>query len=221
MSVHCCSSTPNPADSPRWRRALWIALGVNGTMFVAEMSAGLAAGSMALRADALDFLGDSANYAISLMVVGMALAWRARAALLKGVTLLLFGLWIVVSTGLAAWHGSVPEAGVMGTFGVVALVANLGVAALLYRYRTGDANMRSVWICSRNDAVGNIAVMVAALGVVGTGTAWPDLIVAALMAVLALWGGAQIVAQATGELRGRNTPAPAHSVVDPSPANIR
>ncbi|WP_414901369.1 cation transporter [Sphingomonas flavalba] len=221
MSAHCCSSAPDPSNSPRWRRALWIALAVNGAMFVAEMAAGLAAGSMALRADALDFLGDSANYAISLMVVGMALTWRARAAMLKGATLLLFGLWILLSTGWAALHGSAPEPAVMGTFGVVALVANVAVAALLYRYRTGDANMRSVWICSRNDAVGNVAVMLAALGVFGTGTAWPDLIVAALMAGLALWGGAQIVAQAAGELRGGSAPAHGHSAVDPSPASQR
>ena len=200
MSAHCCSGTPDPSNSPRWRRALWIALAVNGTMFVAEMAAGLAAGSMALRADALDFLGDSANYAISLMVVGMALAWRARAALLKGATLLLFGLWIVAGTGWAALHGSAPEPAVMGTFGVVALVANVAVAALLYRYRTGDANMRSVWICSRNDAIGNIAVLAAALGVAGTGSPLPDLIVALLMAALGIVGGWQVIRAALGEL---------------------
>lgn len=202
MSAQCCG-TPKPTpDTPRWRRALWIALGVNVTMFVAEMAAGLTAGSLALRADALDFLGDAANYAISLAVVGMALTWRARAALLKGATLALFGVWIVGSAVWAAVTGSAPQAHVMGAFGALALVANLGVAAMLYRYRTGDANMRSVWICSRNDAVSNVAVMLAAVGVFGTGTAWPDLLVAMIMAGLSFWGGAQIIRQAREELQG-------------------
>lgn len=204
MADKCCGvvSPGGQAQAPGWRRALWIALGVNVAMFVAEMAAGLTAGSLALRADALDFLGDAANYAISLAVVGLSLTWRARAALLKGVTLALFGFWIVGSAAWAAVAGSAPQAHVMGAFGALALVANLGVAAMLYRYRTGDANMRSVWICSRNDAVSNIAVMLAALGVFGTGTAWPDLVVAMIMAGLSFWGGAQIIHQAHGELQG-------------------
>lgn len=204
MSAKCCGPAPNPLNSLRWRRALWIALGVNVVMFAAEMGASFASDSMALRADALDFLGDAANYAISLAVVGMALAWRARAALLKGVTLALFGLWVIGTAVWAAVVGTAPDAPVMGAVGVAALLANVAVAAMLYRFREGDANMRSVWICSRNDAIGNIAVVAAALGVFGTGSAWPDLIVAGIMAGLALWGGVQIIGQARAELESES-----------------
>jgi Co/Zn/Cd efflux system component len=178
-----------------------VALIVNAVMFLAEMAAGAAADSRALQADALDFLGDAANYAISLGVAGMALAWRARAALLKGATLGAFGLYVIASTAWAAYHGTLPDAEVMGLVGIAALLANAGVAVMLYRFRTGDANMRSVWICSRNDAIGNLAVIAAALGVFGTGTAWPDLIVATVMASLGISGGWQIIKLAQGELR--------------------
>lgn len=198
----CASEETTGLNDPRWRRALWIALAVNAAMFAAEMIAGFAAGSKALQADALDFLSDAANYGISLGVAGMALAWRSRAALVKGGSLALLGLYIFASTLWAIWAGQPPRAEVMGIVGVTALVANGGVALMLYRFRTGDANMRSVWICSRNDAIGNIAVLLAAAGVFGTGTAWPDLIVAGLIAGLGLWGGFQIVQQARKELRG-------------------
>jgi Co/Zn/Cd efflux system component len=200
---HHCQDT-RPLDSPAWRRALWIALAVNAGMFLAEIVAGVAAGSASLQADALDFLGDAANYAISLGVAGMALAWRARAALLKGASLGLLGLWVLASTGLHAYAGTLPEAEVMGVVGLLALVAHAGVALMLYRYRGGDANMRSVWICSRNDAVGNVAVLLAAAGVFGTGTGWPDLVVASIMAALGISGGWQIVRQASAELRSGN-----------------
>ena len=152
MSAGCCNddscASTTSLDSPAWRRALWVALAVNASMFVAEIAAGIAAGSSSLQADALDFLGDAANYAISLGVAGMALTWRARAALVKGATLGLLGLWVLAS---AAWHatvGTLPQAEVMGVVGVIALVANAGVALMLYRFRSGDANMRSVWILS-------------------------------------------------------------------------
>jgi Co/Zn/Cd efflux system component len=196
-----CSASGTALDSPRWRRALWIALAVNAGFFLAEIAAGIAAGSAALQADALDFFGDAANYAISLGVAGMALAWRARAALLKGATLIAFASWVLGST---AWHavaGTLPQADVMGVVGVAALIANAGVAWMLYRFRTGDANMRSVWICSRNDAIGNVAVVLAAAGVFGTGTGWPDVVVAAIMGGLGLSGGWQIIQQARGEIR--------------------
>ncbi len=196
----CASAKPDPSNDPRWRRALWIALAVNGGMFLFEMAAGIAGNSRALQADALDFLGDSANYAISLGVAGMALAWRARAAFFKGATLALLGLYVLAATLWAVWHGHLPEAELMGAVGVAALVANAAVALMLFRYRGGDANMRSVWICSRNDAIGNVAVVLAAAGVFGTGTPWPDLIVAAIMATLGLVGGAQIMRQARREL---------------------
>jgi Co/Zn/Cd efflux system component len=188
-------------NSPRWRRALWIALIINAGFFVAEILAGAAAGSAALQADALDFFGDAANYAISLGVAGMALTWRARASIAKGGTMIAFALWVLAST---AWHvvyGGLPRAEVMSVVGLAALVANGGVALMLYRFRTGDANMRSVWICSRNDAMGNAAVLLAAMGVFGTGTNWPDVIVAAIMGGLGLWGGWQIVSQARREIR--------------------
>ena len=168
---------------------------------MAEIVAGVAAGSAALQADALDFFGDAANYAISLGVAGMALTWRARAAAAKGSTLIVFALWVLASTAWHTFYGTLPRAEVMGVVGIAALVANGGVALMLYRFRTGDANMLSVWICSRNDAVGNAAVLLAALGVFGTDTGWPDVIVAAIMGGLGLWGGWQIITQARGELR--------------------
>jgi Co/Zn/Cd efflux system component len=204
MAGDCCSgvhSSTKALNDRGWRRALWVALAVNAGMFAVEMVAGAAADSRSLMADALDFFGDAANYAISLAVAGLALAWRARAALFKGATLLALGLWVLVSAGYAVVAGTLPHAGTMGIVGGLALAANVGVALLLYRFRTGDANMRSVWICSRNDAVGNVAVVAAAAGVFGTGTAWPDLIVAAVLAALGISGGVQIIAQARGELR--------------------
>jgi Co/Zn/Cd efflux system component len=198
----CCSAAGSDAlNSPKWRRTLWIALFINAGFFAAEIVAGAAAGSAALQADALDFFGDAANYAISLGVAGMVLGLRSRAALAKGGTLIAFALWVLGSTAWHAFHGTLPRAEVMGVVGVAALIANGSVALMLYRFRTGDANMRSVWICSRNDAIGNAAVLLAAIGVFGTGTGWPDVIVAAIMAGLGLWGGWQIVRQARGELR--------------------
>jgi Co/Zn/Cd efflux system component len=198
-----CSSaaSPDALNSPKWRRALWIALFVNAGFFVAEILAGAVAGSVALQADALDFFGDAANYAISLGVAGMALTWRSRAAVAKGGTLMAFALWVLGSTAWHAFYGTLPRPEVIGVVGIAALIANGGVAFLLYRFRTGDANMRSVWICSRNDAVGNAAVLLAAIGIFGTGTGWPDVIVAAILGGLGLWGGWQIVSQARGELR--------------------
>ncbi len=197
-----CASNAGPKVDPIWRRCLWIALVVNATMFTVEIAAGFAAISSALQADALDFLGDSANYAISLFVVGMGLAVRSRTAFFKGATLLALGLWVV---GSAGWRvvtgGAAPHADVMGVVGFVALIANAGVALMLFRFRRGDSDMRSVWICSRNDAIGNVAVMLAALGVFGTGTLWPDLIVAVSMAALGISGGSTIMRQALSEMR--------------------
>lgn len=199
---HCSDEISAKAlNSPSWRRALWIALVANAAMFATEIIAGVASGSASLQADALDFLGDTMTYGLSLGVAGLGLAWRARAALIKGWGLLLLGFWVI---GAAIWHAyvtTVPQAEVMGIIGVLALVVNAGVALMLYRFRTGDSNMRSVWICSRNDAIGNLAVMAAAVGVFGTGTGWPDVIVAAIMAALSISGGWQIIRQARGELR--------------------
>lgn len=204
MAGGCCGGSQGDTEKlndAAWRRALWIALVLNAVMFSVEFVAGVNAGSASLKADALDFLGDAANYAISLGVAGMALAWRARAALLKGMSILLFGLWVLGSTVWMAAQGVVPAAETMGIVGVMALAANLACAAMLWRHREGDANRRSVWICSRNDAIGNVAVVAAAIGVFGTGSGWPDIAVAAIMSALALSGGWQIIRQARGELR--------------------
>jgi Co/Zn/Cd efflux system component len=178
-------------------------------MFAGEIGAGLAAGSASLQADALDFLGDAANYAISLLVVGMALRYRAAAALAKGCTMGLFGLWVVGVTVWHAVHGIPPEPITMGTVGCIALATNAVSFGLLWAYRTGDANMRSAWICTRNDVFGNLAVLLAAFGVFGTGTGWPDVIVAGTMAVLAIQGSIAVIRQSSAELGTLNTPAAA------------
>jgi Co/Zn/Cd efflux system component len=207
MAGGCCDGCATESDDsrqggdPAWRRVLWIALLVNAGMFGVEIVAGLAAGSAALRADALDFLGDSANYAISLGVAGLSLRWRSRAAALKGASLLGLGLWVLASTVWMAVAGTLPKAETMGIVGIAALVANLACALMLWRHREGDANRRSVWICSRNDAIGNIAVVAAALGVFGTGTGWPDIVVAAILAGLGVSGGWQILRHARREIR--------------------
>ncbi len=205
MSAHCCDHGHDhgaaASASPAYRRILWVALVVNITMFAVEIGAGLAAQSVSLLADSLDFLGDAANYGISLFVLGMAIQWRARASLLKAASMGAFGLWVAITTINHALAGTVPQAQVMGVTGIAAFVANFGVAALLYRYREGDSNMRSVWICTRNDAIGNLAVLAAAAGVFGSGTGWPDYAVAAIMSGLALWGAGQVILHARTELR--------------------
>lgn len=197
----CQCSTPEPhAPSSRFRRALWIALWVNLGMFLVEGLASIQAGSASLMADAIDFFGDSANYALSLSVLSMGLLWRGRAALVKGITMLAFGLAVVAKAGWNLQAGIPPEAMTMGVVGALALVANVSVAVMLFAHRGGDANMRSVWLCSRNDALSNIAVMLAALGVFGTGSAWPDLLVAAIMGGLAISSGYSIIAHARSDI---------------------
>ena len=186
---------------PKLRRILVIVLVINAAMFAVEIVAGLTAGSVSLQADALDFLGDSMSYTISLFVLGMALKWRADAALLKGLSMGAFGIWVLGATVYNAHFGVVPGAFVMGTIGFAALVANVICTALLFGFRKGDANMQSVWLCSRNDAIGNIAVMLAAAGVVASDTGWPDLGVATVMATLALTASWQIIRRAISELR--------------------
>lgn len=202
MSACCnhCAPPPGPGPSTAYRRVLWIALAINGLMFGVEILAGFGADSTSLLADAMDFLGDAANYGISLFVLGLGVAMRARASQLKAMTMAAFGVGVLATTAWHAASGSLPGAQTMGVVGALALVANLGVAGLLYAWREGDSNMRSVWLCSRNDALGNLAVLLAALGVFGTGEAWPDLIVAILMAGLALSGSWQILRHARVEL---------------------
>jgi Co/Zn/Cd efflux system component len=201
--MESCCPAPSPAASPEYRRVLWIALVVNAAMFAVEAAAGLAAGSVSLQADALDFFGDAANYGLSLSVLSMGLVWRARAALVKGVSMGLFGLWVMGAAVMNVLGDTLPNAPTMGLIGFLALIANVGVAVLLYRFREGDANMRSVWLCTRNDAIGNVAVMGAALGVFGTGTLWPDIAVAAVMALLAFAACAQTIRVAWAEMHGR------------------
>lgn len=202
MTAGCCNHCETmPVVESGWRRVLWVAFGVNAGFFLIEIAAGLAAGSVALQADALDFLGDAANFAISLGVVGLALTWRSRAAMAKGLTMIALALWVLAN---AAWHvyfGTVPKAELMGIIGFAALCANGAVALMLWRYRNGEANHRAAWLCARNDAIGNLVVLVAAAGVFGTGTGWPDVIVACVMGTLGLQGGWQIVRQARAELR--------------------
>ncbi|MDO9030584.1 MAG: cation transporter [Hydrogenophaga sp.] len=208
----CSTATATAARTidPRWRKALWIALAVNATMFFVELIAGLQANSVSLLADAVDFAGDAANYALSLAVLSMALVWRSRAAWIKGVTMFAYGVFVLARAGWMLHAGSVPEPLTMGVVGFIALLANAGVAVLLYAFRTGDANMRSVWLCSRNDALSNVAVMLAAFGVFGTGSAWPDLAVAGVMAALAISAGVSVVRQARGELGGLQVHGHAH-----------
>ncbi len=198
--AHCSDADPH-RDDPGYKRVLWAVLAINAIMFAVEIAAGVAAGSASLQADALDFLGDSANYAISLFVVGMALRYRSMAALAKGATMGLFGLWVLATVLWHAVAGTVPEPITMGIVGVAALLSNAACFGLLWVYRGGDANMRSVWVCSRNDVLGNLAVLLAALGVFGTGTGWPDVIVAAIMAGLALQGSLVVVRHAWQESR--------------------
>jgi Co/Zn/Cd efflux system component len=195
------------AQSPRYRRVLWVALTINLAMFAVELIGGLRADSVSLLADAVDFFGDAANYGISLVVLGMALTWRARAAMFKGLTMGAFGIFVLGRAAWAAGSGTVPEPLTMGAIGALALVANVAVAAMLYAWRDGDANMRSVWLCSRNDAIGNLAVMVAALGVFGSNSRWPDLAVAAVMGVLASSAAWSVIRQARAELHPLPAPA--------------
>jgi len=202
MPACCCnvSSASTAPIPPRYRKALWVALVINAAMFGVEIVGGWKAGSVSLFADAVDFACDAANYGISLAVLAMGLTWRARAALLKGLSMAGFGVFVLGRALWAALAGIPPEPLVMGAIGLLALAANGLVALLLYAYRDGDANMRSVWLCSRNDAIGNVAVMLAAGGVLGTGSGWPDLLVAAIMASLALSGGVSVLRQARQEL---------------------
>jgi Co/Zn/Cd efflux system component len=200
--LSCCDHDGfEPQTDERYRRVLWAALAVNVAMFLVEIVAGIIAGSVSLRADALDFLADAANYAVALAVVGLALRWRAGAALLKGAVMGLFGLWVAASTVSHAITATVPRAELMGAIGLLALAANLAVAGLLYRYRAADSQAMSVWLCTRNDCIANIAVIIAGAGVWVSGSPWPDIAVAAIIVGLGLSSAMRIIGQARGELR--------------------
>jgi Co/Zn/Cd efflux system component len=200
MACRCSAPEPKQPD-PRFRVALWIALAVNLSMFVVEGIASMTSGSVSLLADAIDFFGDSANYLLSLTVLSMGMVSRGRAAMVKGLTMGAFGIFVLVRAGWVATQGIAPEPFTMGLVGLLALAANMAVAVMLFRFREGDSDMRSVWLCSRNDAIGNIAVMAAALGVFGTGSAWPDLIVAGIMGGLAITAGFSVVRHARSDIR--------------------
>ncbi|WP_282048230.1 cation transporter [Sulfitobacter mediterraneus] len=198
----CCGNDAKfDGVSDDYKRRLWIVIAINAVMFLVEMTAGQIAQSQALKADALDFLGDALTYGISLAVIGASIRARTNAALAKGISLFLMGAWVLGSTVYRVFYVGVPEAEIMGIIGAMALAANLASVFLLVSYKDGDANVRSVWLCSRNDAIGNVAVMIAALGVWGTASGWPDLIVAAIMASLFLSSSFQIIRQALEERR--------------------
>jgi Co/Zn/Cd efflux system component len=212
MSADCCGHGATfEGLSADYKRRLWVVIAINAAMFVTEMGAGALAGSQALQADALDFLGDSLTYGMSLAVIGAALRVRAWAAFAKGLSLTLMGLWVLGSTAYHVLILGLPRAEIMGVVGFLALSANVASVLLLMKYKDGDANVRSVWLCSRNDAIGNVAVMVAALAVWQTATGWPDLIVAAGMAGLFLSSSFQVLRQSLREIRtGVVSPAPGH-----------
>ena len=197
-----CSHEPAPIKpNSKFRMALWIALWINLSMFLVELIGGAYAHSSALWADSLDFFGDAVNYGISLAVLGASLYWRATVALIKGLTMAAFGLVVMAKVIYAYLLGISPEAITMSIIGAIALLANVITAVILYAFRDGDSNMKSVWLCSRNDAIGNVAVIFAAIGVFGTGSLWPDMIVAVIMASLGLTAGYQVVKQALQERR--------------------
>ncbi len=202
----CSNNSSFDGTSTAFKRAMWLVIAINGVMFLVEMIGGHLAESQALKADALDFLGDTVTYSITLMVIGMPLAWRARAALLKGISLAGMGLWVFGSTVYHTFYLGSPQAEAMGLIGMLALAANLTSVLLLLKYRDGDANIRSVWLCSRNDAIGNLAVILAASGVWASKTAYPDILVAGVMSALFLWSSYQIIRQALEELSDQPPP---------------
>jgi len=202
-----CSGPELKSPAPGFRRALWIALWVNLAMFFVEGMASLQSGSVSLMADAIDFFGDSANYILSLSVLSLGMLWRGRAAMVKGITMTVFGIVVWTRAFWVMEQGVTPEPFTMGTIGLLALIANVSVVLVLFRFRDGDSDMRSVWLCSRNDAIGNLAVMAAALGVFGTGSAWPDLSVAGIMGTLAISAGISVVRHARMDISEAKSPA--------------
>lgn len=214
----CCNgdaATQFAGESQAYKRVIWLVIAINAGMFVVEVTAGALAQSQALQADALDFLGDAVTYAISLAVIGRTLALRASAALFKGLLLALVGLWVLGSTLYRVFVLPMPDEVVMGSVGLMAFVANLTAAVLLMRWRNGDANVRSVWLCSRNDTIGNVAVILAAIAVGWTASAWPDLVVAAAMAALFMHSAVKVIRQARKELAFAHAPRLAEKAATP------
>jgi cation diffusion facilitator family transporter len=210
----CCAPPLLDTDADaalraRQRRVLWMVLALNASMFFVEMVASWYAGSTALLADALDFFADSATYAITLYVLAKSARWKAGAALIKGLAMGAFGLWIIALALYRVSDPALPDASIMGGIGLLALAANAGSALLLYWHHADDLNMRSVWLCSRNDAIANIAVILAAGAVAVTASAWPDLAVGALIAGLELSAAYSITREALAELRQAKIRLPA------------
>lgn len=207
----CCA----PAHKPKTQslnRVLWIALALNFIMFLIEFGSSFVADSQSLKADSLDFLGDSANYAISLFVIGFSLTNRAKASIIKAVSMGALGVWVAVEIVLSIYKGAAPNSELMTWLGFAGLAVNGFVTWLLYQFREGDSNMRSVWLCSRNDAIGNIAVIGAAYAVSYFQTYWPDLIVAGLMAYLAISASIKIIKLAMAEIESERQPSSCQKV---------
>jgi Co/Zn/Cd efflux system component len=212
-SCGCAGEVKFEGLSPDYKARLWAVIALNAIMFVVEMGGGILSNSQALQADALDFLGDTLTYGMSLAVIGLSLRVRATAALIKGVSLALMGLWVFGATLWRTFFLVTPDAEIMGLIGFLALAVNLISVLLLLKYKDGDANIRSVWLCSRNDAVGNVAVMLAALGVWSSATGWPDIIVGATIALLFLHSASKILRQGLGEWRSTRNPRLNEAVV--------
>lgn len=197
----CCSSNQPIHQSPKYKKALWIVLILNLSMFFVEIVMGIKSGSTSLLSDSLDFLGDSANYLISLIVLPMALSYRAKASMVKGLTMGVFGLFILITTIYRAFYGEVPSYSEMSIVGFLALLVNVSALLILLKFRDGDSNVRSVWVCSRNDAIGNMAVILAGIAVYFFQSKYPDLIVAFILAFLALQASQEIIKRAWVELK--------------------
>jgi len=209
MGADCCEV--KPSIDPRARKALWIALVLNITMFVVEVVYSFLADSVSLKADALDFLGDSANYAVSLYVLSLSILMRARASQIKGITMGAFGIWVVYDAINTVLNGGAPHAETMTIVGIAAFLVNALVAFVLYSFRNGDSNMQSVWLCTRNDIIGNLAVIAAAGGVYFTHTFWPDIVVAAVMSFLSITASLKVLKLASAEIQQAKAHAGADS----------
>lgn len=201
MGKHCCEHNIEVTNkNSKFKNALYFALFVNLAMFILEVTQGIASKSLSLQADAIDFLGDSLNYAISLFVIAASIQTRAKVSLFKALTMFLFGIWVLVEAYISFTSDHVPNSFTMSWVGVLALTANVLAAVVLYKFREGDSNMQSVWLCSRNDAVGNVAVVLASVGVYYFNSKWPDLIVACAMAGLAISAALTVLKVARKEL---------------------
>jgi Co/Zn/Cd efflux system component len=211
MSAHCCHDKGHELERMAVhkdiRRVLVIVMMLNAMMFVLEFCAGLVARSASLMADSVDMLGDALVYAISLYALEKSLRWRAGSALLKGGFILVLGLGVLVEIVFKILWGMAPASGIMLAFGTMALAANFSCLALLWPYRRHDVNLASTFECSRNDVVANLGVLVAATLVAVSGSAWPDLVVAAAIAFMFLRSSLRVLADAWPQYRSTMVPA--------------